>query len=167
MMCGNVQPGPRGRRIVNEKNGRLEVTSGSDHQVTHMTGTTHPPICEKLRPIIDKLLPGLETGQNCEEYAFANGNTFQAMTMAPEGFEALRAVPEASETIIALVRALEQWKCDACGGSGKYLNKRLHYPADMGRPVMLKEIMPCKRCNGHGLHPTASITLAAIMGANT
>lgn len=56
--------------------------------------------------------------------------------------------------------ALEQWKCDACGGSGEYLNKALHYPADMGAPVLHEDMVPCKRCEGHGLHPLARTALA-------
>ena len=41
------------------------------------------------------LLDGLETGQDCEEYAYAHGNGFQAMTHCPSAFEALRSLPEA------------------------------------------------------------------------
>lgn len=44
----------------------------------------------KALPILD----GLETGRDCEEYAFAKGNGFQAMTYCPEAFEALRCLPD-------------------------------------------------------------------------
>lgn len=52
---------------------------------------------ERALPLID----GLETGQDCEEYAFAHGKHFQAMTLCPEAFEALRCLPD----VIAALRA--------------------------------------------------------------
>lgn len=59
----------------------------------------------------------------------------------------------------AMRSALAQWKCDACGGSGEYLNKRYEYPDDMGPASLIEEMVPCKRCDGHGLHPVARTTL--------
>jgi|GEM_PF-4531749 len=41
------------------------------------------------------LIEDLETGQDCEEYAYANGKFFQAMTHAPEAFDALKHLPAA------------------------------------------------------------------------
>lgn len=41
------------------------------------------------------LLEELETGQDCEDYAFAKAKGFQAMTYCPEAFEALRCIPDA------------------------------------------------------------------------
>ena len=39
------------------------------------------------------LLEDLETGQDCEDYAYAKGKGFQAMTYCPAAFEALRCIP--------------------------------------------------------------------------
>jgi hypothetical protein len=50
-------------------------------------------LAEKLAKALP-LLDGLETGQECEEYAFAKGTGFQAMTYCPQAFEALRCIPE-------------------------------------------------------------------------
>ncbi len=59
-----------------------------------------------------RLLEGLETGQDCPDYAFAKSDHFQAMTYAPEAFEALRCIPSVITLIeqqaaeIARLRAL-------------------------------------------------------------
>ena len=55
---------------------------------------------EKAMPLLDDL----QTGRDCEEYAFATGKGFQAMTYIPEVFEALRCLPE----VIAALRATER-----------------------------------------------------------
>lgn len=54
---------------------------------------------EAALPIIE----GLETGQECADYAFARGKGFQAMTYCPEAFEALRVLP----AIIVALRRVE------------------------------------------------------------
>lgn len=54
---------------------------------------------EAMLPLID----GLETGQDCPDYAFAKANGFRAMTYCPEAFEALRALPKAAAMIARLV----------------------------------------------------------------
>ena len=41
------------------------------------------------------LLEDLKTGQDCQDYAFAKGKGFEAMTYCPEAFEALRHLPAA------------------------------------------------------------------------
>lgn len=56
-----------------------------------------------------------------------------------------------------LREALRQWKCDACGGSGKYLNRWMddkYWP-----PKPREELVECTRCKGSGLHPTAAAAL--------
>ena len=58
--------------------------------------------------------------------------------------------------------ALRQWKCDACGGSGEYLNKSIRYPDDMGPASLVEELLPCKRCEQTGLHPIARQALAPL-----
>ncbi len=58
-------------------------------------------LVEQLGAIIP-LLDGLETGQDCADYAFAKSNGFQAMTYCPDAFEALRSVPEAAAAITTL-----------------------------------------------------------------
>jgi hypothetical protein len=63
-------------------------------------------LVERLRDILP-LLEELETGQDCEEYAYAKGKAFQAMTYEPEAFEALRSIPEAADTIEAMQAALK------------------------------------------------------------
>jgi hypothetical protein len=50
------------------------------------------------------LLEDLRTGQDCEDYAFATGKGFQAMTYIPDAFEALRCLPE----VIAALKARSQ-----------------------------------------------------------
>ncbi len=62
------------------------------------------PIVERLRAALP-LLEELETGQECAEYAYAKGKGFQAMTYCPEAFEALRSIPEATDTITDLLLA--------------------------------------------------------------
>jgi len=64
-------------------------------------------LVERLRGILP-LLEELETGQDCEEYAYAKGKSFQAMTYAPEAFEALRSIPEAADTIEAMQAEIER-----------------------------------------------------------
>lgn len=54
------------------------------------------------------LLDGLETGRDCEDYAFAKANLFRAMTYCPEAFEALRCIPEAAATLTAQAREIER-----------------------------------------------------------
>ena len=49
-------------------------------------------LVEVLRKALP-LLDDLEVGQDCEEYAYAKGKGFQAMTYCPEAFEALRCIP--------------------------------------------------------------------------
>lgn len=48
---------------------------------------------ERLRNALP-LTDGLETGREYEEYAYATGQLFQAMTLAPEAFEALRSLTD-------------------------------------------------------------------------
>ena len=75
-----------------------------------MTDAELDRLVEQLGAIIP-LLDGLETGQDCADYAFAKSNGFQAMTYCPDAFEALRSVPEAAATITALrarIAELEQ-----------------------------------------------------------
>lgn len=50
-----------------------------------------------------------------------------------------------------VVPALRQWKCPACGGAGTYLNRSATPPHE--------ETVQCKKCDGDGLHPTASAAL--------
>jgi len=72
-------------------------------------------LVEQLGAIIP-LLDGLETGQDCADYAFAKSNGFQAMTYCPDAFEALRSVPEAAAAITALrarIAELEAFKQQA------------------------------------------------------
>jgi hypothetical protein len=63
---------------------------------------------DKLAALVERLsdtlplLDGLETGQDCEEYAYAKAGGFQAMTYCPDAFEALRCIPD----VIAALRAL-------------------------------------------------------------
>lgn len=45
------------------------------------------------------LLEDLKTGQDCEDYAFAKGKGFQAMTYCPEAFDALKHLPAAIEAL--------------------------------------------------------------------
>lgn len=66
-----------------------------------MTDAELDRLVEQLGAIIP-LLDGLETGQDCADYAFAKSNGFQAMTYCPDAFEALRSVPEAAATITTL-----------------------------------------------------------------
>ena len=66
-----------------------------------MTDDELDRLVEQLGAIIP-LLDGLETGQDCADYAFAKSNGFQAMTYCPDAFEALRSVPEAAAAITAL-----------------------------------------------------------------
>lgn len=58
-------------------------------------------LIERLRLALP-LLDGLETGQDCADYAFAKAEGFQAMTYCPEAFEALRSLPEAITQLAAL-----------------------------------------------------------------
>lgn len=67
---------------------------------------------------------------------------------------ALAAV-ERPDRIRALVR---QWKCDGCGGSGKYLNRSRERGA---------EEITCKRCGGGGLSPKAVELLALLDAADS
>ncbi len=62
-------------------------------------------LVERLNAILP-LMEGLEVGQDCEEYAFARGKGFQAMTYVPAAFQALVCVPDAIERIQALEAAL-------------------------------------------------------------
>lgn len=45
--------------------------------------------------------------------------------------------------------ALEQWKCPACGGLGKYLAHSREVP----------EGQTCRKCGGNGRHPLATAAL--------
>lgn len=63
---------------------------------------------EKILPLIEQL----ETGQDCEEYAYAKGALFQAMTYAPEAFEALRCIPEAATELSRLQAEVERLTLD-------------------------------------------------------
>lgn len=71
------------------------------HVAKAVTDAELDRLVEQLGAIIP-LLDGLETGQDCADYAFAKSNGFQAMTYCPDAFEALRSVPEAAATITAL-----------------------------------------------------------------
>ena len=68
-------------------------------------------LVEQLGAIIP-LLDGLETGQDCADYAFAKSNGFQAMTYCPDAFEALRSVPEAAAAITALRARIAELEAD-------------------------------------------------------
>ena len=63
---------------------------------------------EKILPLIEQL----ETGRDCEEYAFAKSSCFQAMTYAPEAFEALRCIPEAAAELSRLQAEVERLTLD-------------------------------------------------------
>ena len=71
------------------------------HVAKAVTDAELDRLVEQLGAIIP-LLDGLETGQDCADYAFAKSNGFQAMTYCPDAFEALRSVPEAAAAITAL-----------------------------------------------------------------
>lgn len=57
-----------------------------------------------------------------------------------------------------LLDAIVQWKCPACGGTGKYHHRgwvpEASYQKD-ARATFVNMIVPCKKCEGHGLHPIA------------
>lgn len=79
--------------------------------------TDYDILRERLLEILP-LLDGLETGQDCEDYAFATGNGFQAMTYCPSAFEALRCIPEAAKAITQLQAKVERLE-DALEPSGE------------------------------------------------
>lgn len=49
-----------------------------------------------------------------------------------------------------MYQALLQWKCPSCGGTGTYKHKGFN-----NRGVFNSTIVPCKKCDGYGLHPIA------------
>jgi hypothetical protein len=66
--------------------------------------------------------------------------------------------PTLSQLILILVRALKQWKCPACGGKGKYMQR------GWWQQSFVNELVTCTKCDGVGLHPTAfkALTEAGI-----
>lgn len=58
-----------------------------------------------------------------------------------------------------LVEALEEWKCPSCGGSKEYLQRDAETPS--GTKI------PCKVCEGSGLHPTARQALSSTAPRRT
>lgn len=60
-----------------------------------------------------------------------------------------------------LTRALEQWKCPSCGGTGNYLNK------SFATGAYQESTVPCSKCGGLGLHPIAAEALAHPPQANS
>lgn len=68
------------------------------------SNTEYAELIERLTEALP-ILDGLETGRDCEEYAFATGNGFQAMTHCPHAFEALRCIPN-------VITALERLSSD-------------------------------------------------------
>ncbi len=59
--------------------------------------------------------------------------------------------------IEVLKAALLQWVCPSCGGSRTYLNKYI-----VKGPKLIEELIPCKKCAGTGIHPTASHALEKV-----
>jgi hypothetical protein len=57
--------------------------------------------------------------------------------------------------IAILTAALREWKCPACGGSGKY-QQRGFVP---GTTEFAEPIVNCRKCNGSGQHPIATVAL--------
>lgn len=62
--------------------------------------------------------------------------------------------------------ALEQWKCPACGGGGKYQQDargraKVEARGDIPDPKFQPDPVTCKVCKGDGLHPIASAALSA------
>jgi len=62
--------------------------------------------------------------------------------------------------------ALKQWKCPACGGSGKYEHHGQRGEFERtGRelePHPEHRITDCKKCGGDGLHPIARDAIAQL-----
>lgn len=53
------------------------------------------------------------------------------------------------------IHVLRQWKCDSCGGKGTYLNKNR---------ITGVSTIPCKICDGTGIHTRARMAIAEIEG---
>lgn len=58
-----------------------------------------------------------------------------------------------SQSILILIRALKQWKCPACGGKGKYMQR------GWWQRSFVSEEVTCTKCEGKGLHPIAQEAL--------
>jgi hypothetical protein len=73
--------------------------------------------------------------------------------------------------IAILVAALHEWKCPACGGRGRYIQRWIEREPQTiiekaaglpGKPVLNPERhqeVECTKCKGTGLHPTAQTAL--------
>lgn len=55
-----------------------------------------------------------------------------------------------------LVEALRQWLCPACGGKKIYIHRGWR------GGTFVNEEVPCRKCNGTGLHPIAADALQAV-----
>ena len=53
------------------------------------------------------------------------------------------------------INLLRQWKCENCGGSGTYLNRNR---------IKGTERVPCKFCEGTGIHVRALLAIEQIEG---
>lgn len=92
-----LSPDPAGKRSCKDMvlTSELErLAEALEALSPHPEPTTDAGLAERLEKALP-LLDDLETGQECEDYAFAKGKGFQAMTYCPDAFEALRALPDA------------------------------------------------------------------------
>lgn len=60
-----------------------------------------------------------------------------------------------------LRKALQQWKCPSCGGTGTYQQLGRHQKEGKRKAPEGKwpDRVICKKCNGTGLHPVADEAL--------
>lgn len=68
-------------------------------------------LIERLRKAAE-LIDGLEVGRDCEEYSFARGTHFQAMTYNEDAFRALLALPDAADRLEAQAVEIERLTVD-------------------------------------------------------
>lgn len=91
----------------------------------------------------------------------ADGST---VVTAHDLFEFDPGVAEAIAALPAMVEALGEWKCPACGGRGRvtlYGPGRQRAARDPGYRTPWQHEAACRKCGGNGLDPRAAAALRA------
>lgn len=101
-------------------------------------------------------------GLICTLFAENHGGPFPMGAVDAANARLIAAAPEMLEALLA-------WKCPSCGGKGTYqqdASGRARKEAQ-GKPVDPRyqpDPVPCKICDGHGLHPTARAAITKARG---
>jgi hypothetical protein len=115
------------------------------------------------RPYAGYSSPSLDTSFHDGEMDVSDSEPFEHLDSEADDLRDFDDDEEQPDLLLRIERleaALRQWHCDACGGSGEYLNNWIGNDAVTGKPIQCQQLVNCRRCRGGKLHPIAQEALS-------